>query len=127
MSKPLNPCFKCGGEVNLIYDEHRKYIVRCRDCGQYVSFSEESYTAAADLWNAMFAGQTLYPIDRLETDDSVLVHRIPIEEPPKITSLLDCDFNATDYTHFTELPEPRLIWHDGKIKLFEANTVSGEY
>lgn len=122
--RPINRCIKCGEPMlerpNLTYEEDRRYRVKCHRCGQYIEFNAKSYEEAFKLYNAMFEGQTLYPIEDLHEDDGVVLgHRIPIEEPPEIICVLDTDYDESLYTHFTLLPCPHWIEVDGEIKSYK--------
>ncbi len=125
MSAPrrLSRCFRCGQEMcerpNLTYEENRVYRIKCHNCGQYIEFNAESYDEAFKLYNAMFEGQTIYPIEDLSEDDGVVLgYRLPVEEPPDIICNADPDFDENEYSHFTQLPFLRWIKKDGKIKPF---------
>lgn len=129
--RPINRCFRCGEGmladrptmtqpiINLTYEENRIYRVECHKCGQYIEFNADSYEEAFSLYNAMFEGQTLYPIEDLHEDDGcVLGYRLPIEEPPDIIHILDIDYDENKYTHFAYLPQSRWIEKDGNVKEF---------
>ena len=52
----------------------------------------------------------LHPIAEIYEDyDLVLLWRLPICEGPKLGSYLDLDFDEADYTHFSLLPDCRLM------------------
>jgi hypothetical protein len=103
---------------NLTYEEDKRYRVKCQNCGQYIEFNTHSYEEAFKLYNAMFEGQTLYPIEDLHEDDGfVFGWALPIEEPPDIISVVDTDYDESKYTHFSYLPNMRWIEKDGKVIL----------
>lgn len=121
--RPINRCFKCGEGMherpNLTYEEDRRYRVKCHKCGQYIEFNAKSYEEAFKLYDVMFEGQVLYPIEDLHEDYGfVLCHRVPISEPPDVCHINDCDYDESKYTHFSYLPGVQWIEEDGKIKEF---------
>ncbi len=101
---------------NLTYEENRRYRVKCYTCGQFIEFNADSYEEAFALYEAMFEGQTLYPIEDLHEDyGSVLCHNIPICEPPTVASCIDCGYDEQEYTHFSLIPKLMWIEKDGRI------------
>lgn len=55
--EPLKPCWKCGGEGSVIFDDDWQMgVVVCADCGARVAMGSEA--EAIDVWNDCFGTAT---------------------------------------------------------------------
>ena len=56
--KPLKPCPMCNSdEVFATYEENRRYMYACQNCGQYFEFNAPSQFAADIIFNEVIRGR----------------------------------------------------------------------
>ncbi len=66
---------KCGGLVDFTYEEDRKYLFKCQDCGLEVKMQGNSKHMAACMWNANHAQPPAPPTDKERGGDGTSQHR----------------------------------------------------
>lgn len=136
--QPILKCADCRQRSAILtYEENRIYKVFCPKCGYEHIFEHVSETTAIEHHNMMVKIAEyedcfeLIPADKIHEDyGTVLWWRVPINEPPIVASILDCDFcdeytdedgNIKEFTHFSLLPNDFINYDRVKSTLSELN------